>query len=62
VLCCAVLSLCPVDPSDSPLYSAIRTRVRKEVFAGAENRGWHRRGSEVRGEGEGLAPPAGGRG
>jgi hypothetical protein len=23
--------------------------VRKEVFAGAENRGWHRRGSEVNG-------------
>jgi hypothetical protein len=36
------------DPSDSPLYSTIRARVRKEVFDGAENRGWHRRGSEVR--------------
>lgn len=35
------------DPSDSPLYSTIRARVRKEVFDGAENRGWHRRGSEV---------------
>lgn len=34
-------------PSDSPLYSTIRARVRKEVFDGAENRGWHRRGSEM---------------
>ncbi|KAF8057774.1 acyl-lipid (7-3)-desaturase [Scenedesmus sp. PABB004] len=33
-------------PSDSPLYRAIRTRVRKEVFQGGEARGAHRRGSE----------------
>jgi hypothetical protein len=44
-----VLLLALTDPSDSPLYSDIRSRVRKEVFGGAENRGWHRRGSEVGG-------------
>lgn len=50
---CLLLAL--ADPSDSPLYSDIRSRVRKEVFSGAENRGWHRRGSEV----GGLLNPAG---
>ena len=33
-------------PNDSPLYAAIKRRVRAEVFAGAEARGAHRRGSE----------------
>lgn len=34
-------------PGDSKLYTAIRQRVRKEVFAGTENRGQHRKGSEL---------------
>ena len=49
-----VLEDFPVDmiprapyPNDSKLYSHIKQRVRKEVFAGRENRGWHRQGSEM---------------
>lgn len=34
-------------PGDSRLYTSIRQRVRKEVFDGSENRGQHRRGSEL---------------
>lgn len=33
-------------PNDSELYNAIRQRVRKEVFKGAEIKGAHRSGSE----------------
>lgn len=49
-----VLKGFPVDkvpqaprPNDSELYVAIKDRVRKEVFRGGENRGAHRRGSEL---------------
>ncbi|KIZ05268.1 inoleoyl-CoA desaturase [Monoraphidium neglectum] len=34
-------------PNDSQLYVSIKDRVRKEVFRGSENRGAHRRGSEL---------------
>jgi len=34
-------------PNDSALYRTIKDRVRSEVFAGGENRGAHRRGSEL---------------
>lgn len=34
-------------PNDSELYNAIRDRVRKEVFQGAEVKGAHRTGSEA---------------
>lgn len=34
-------------PNDSELYNAIRDRVRKEVFKGAEVKGAHRSGSEL---------------
>jgi fatty acid desaturase (delta-4 desaturase) len=33
-------------PNDSPVYNAIRERVRKEVFRGQDVRGAHRSGSE----------------
>lgn len=34
-------------PNDSELYNAIRERVKKEVFKGAEVKGAHRSGSEL---------------
>ena len=34
-------------PNDSELYNAIRERVKKEVFKGAEVKGAHRTGSEA---------------
>lgn len=47
-LCVCVCAGCRAPyPNDSELYNAIRERVKREVFKGAEVKGAHRSGSEL---------------